>query len=211
MPTKAKKLVLDLYLMESIPIDDFLSEDQNNVIFNIDKELIGINRVFLKLNKSSIFWSCEEPLEKYARLALRNATFVKFEDIDFVLKRNVREISLLLDHLEPKIQSNDVFEAKLGSAISGMHCQDTSMQNIYRVNKITMKKAIKAPKIDLKLHKIAVGTYINQKLSRSSSKKSHSKSKSTSRSNSIGKYEEKYDVAPRSKLVTKSGRLKKVS
>jgi sRNA-binding carbon storage regulator CsrA len=209
MPVKTKKFVLDLYLMDEIPMDDFLLEDQNNVIFHIDKEFIGINRVFLKLDKSSIFWSCEEPLEKYARLALRNASFVQFEDINFVLKRDVRQISLVFDHLEPKIQSNDVFEAKVGSGISGMHCQDTSMQKIYKVSKTTMKTAVNAPKIDLKLHKTAVEKYINQKLSRSSSKKSNSTSKS--RSNSIGKYEAKYDVAPRSKLVAKSGRLKKVS
>jgi hypothetical protein len=200
-----KKLVYDLYLMEDVPITEFLSDDENNVIFEIDKELIGINRVFLKLNKASTFWSCEEPLEKYARLALRNATFIQFEDIDFVLKRDVKQISLVFDHIEPKIQSNDVFEAKPGSGISGMHCQDTSLQKIYRVSKITMKAAEKANKTNIKSHKIAMEKYLAQKLSRSGSK-----SKSRSRSNSIGKYESKYDVAlPKSDLFKRTGRLKK--
>jgi hypothetical protein len=194
--------------MEDVPITDFLSEDENNVIFEIDKELIGINRVFLKINKASTFWSCEEPLEKYARLALRNATFIQFEDIDFVLKRDVKQIALVFDHIEPKIQSNDVFEAKIGSAISAMHCQDTSIQKIYRVSKKTMKSAEKATKTNMKSHKIAMEKYLTQKLSRSGSV---SKSKSRSRSNSIGKYESKYDVVlPKSDLFKRTGRLKKV-
>ena len=197
-----KKLVYDLYLMEDVPITDFLSENENNVIFEIDKELIGINRVFLEINKASTFWSCEEPLEKYARLALRNATFIHFEDIDSVLKRDVKQISLVFDHIEPKIQSNDVFEAKPGSGISGMHCQDTSIQKIYRVSKNTIKLAEKSNKINMKSHKIAMEKYLAQKLSRSGSK-SKSRSKSRSRSNSIGKYESTYDVAlPKSDLFT---------
>ena len=224
------KTCYDLYNMEDVPIQEFLLQDENNVIFNIDKESLGINRAFLKLSKSFIFWSCEmmpkgsssrrilgtpishEPLQKFVSLLLRNATFVEFNDIDFVLKRDVRNISLVFDHIEPKLQSNSVFEAKLGAGVSGKHCQSTSAEKIYRVSSTTMKIALKADKLDKNKQKIALKQYLTQEKSKSKSQtKSKSSSKSKSRSGGISSYESKYDVSvqPREKLFNKSGRLRK--
>lgn len=194
------KLCYDVYGLETVPVDDFLDTHPNNVVFEIDKEWIGINRFYLPINKQSIFWSCDPPLRKFARLALRDPTFVVFSEIEKVLKHDIRRIVLVFDHVEDKLQSNAVYEAKMGAGVSGKHCQAASGERVYRVHANTMKK----------IHTTAIIAKPLKPVSSASrhSSSQRSSSRVSSRSPSRETYARKYDVRiPTADLFDKSGRL----
>jgi hypothetical protein len=181
----SRRLCFDLLALEWKSPSDFLKENSNHVIFDIDKELLGIDRTYLQINKTAVFWSCVEPLEKFARLGLRGAVFVVFAEIEKVLKHDIRKISLVFEKFEPRLQSQDAYEAKLGSGISGKHCQETSGERIYRVSKRTLDMIASEPVLE--------------------------KTKKTRKTHEqfAEDYASKYDVyIPTAELFTSGGRLK---
>ncbi len=178
-------MLYDVYALEFVKPSEFLDQDPNNVSVQVDKELIGIDRRHLAVNKQSTFWSCVPPLRKYTKLPLRDAIFVNYSEMERVLKHDIRKIVLVFDHVEERLQSNDVYGAKLGAGVSGKHCQSTSGERVYRVSAATLRK-IATSELVAKPKRV----------------------ETSSSSQSASAYARKYDIPiPTADLFDKSGRL----
>jgi hypothetical protein len=143
-----KGTCFDQFMLEDEDLQTYMANDADNMVIFVEEadrraayctsvkqiESLGV------MKKQNKFYECETRTRRgkvshgrsrvnpnpLARIPLTYSRYVDRESLGKLLKREVRYITLRRIGHTDRLMSADVFDAKVGAGISGMHCQLTS-------------------------------------------------------------------------------------
>jgi hypothetical protein len=141
-----KGTCFDQFMFEDEDLQTYMANDADNMVIFVEEadrraayctsvqqiKSLGV------MKTQNTFYECETLTRRgkvshgrsnrppLARIPLTYGRFVERESLKKLLKREVRYITLRRIGHTDRLMSTDVFGAKVGAGISGMHCQETS-------------------------------------------------------------------------------------